>query len=189
LGVDPKKCDRKRIRNRKLCHSKLNQTAKYHNDQLTHKQQAKSSQPCFSRFAKKVNKNSLSEISETNTLKKISSTLTDDNFTEFLDKGTTDELNEIQYEKCPIQTMIKEDIFKKKLDTIIVSTGELIAEPQSLNCFISHRIDSTNTVRLILTVKKSQVILDSRAQKTTPKRPTPSERFEIFVNKVKRYVS
>ncbi|XP_065723463.1 uncharacterized protein [Drosophila suzukii] len=145
LGVDPKKCDRKRIRNRKLCHSKLNQTAKYHNDQLTHKQQAKSSQPCFSRFAKKVNKNSLSEISETNTLKKISSTLTDDNFTEFLDKGTTDELNEIQYEKCPIQTMIKEDIFKKKLDTIIVSTGELIAEPQSLNCFISHRIDSTNT--------------------------------------------
>ncbi|XP_037723195.1 uncharacterized protein LOC119555650 [Drosophila subpulchrella] len=145
LGVDPKKCDRKRIRNRKLCHSKLNQTAKYHNDQLTHKQQAKSSQPCFSRFAKKVNKNSLSEISETNTLKKISSTLTDDNFTEFLDKGTTDKLNENQYEKCPIQTTIKEDIFQKKLDTIIVSTGEFIAEPQSLSCFISHRIDGINT--------------------------------------------
>ncbi|XP_050742853.1 forkhead box protein J1-A isoform X6 [Drosophila biarmipes] len=36
------------------------------------------------------------------------------------------------------------------------------------------------------TVKRSQVIKDPRAQKTTPKKQTPSERFEIFVNKVKK---
>ncbi|XP_016950533.1 uncharacterized protein LOC108024896 isoform X5 [Drosophila biarmipes] len=142
LGVDPKKCDRKRVRNRKLCHTKLNHISKYHSEQLTHKQLAKSSQPCFSRFCKK---NSVSKISDTNASKNISATFTNDNFAEFLRKGTTDEVNEIQHEKHPMQTIIKDDIFQKKLNTIIVSAGEFMAEPQSLNCLVSHRIDSSNT--------------------------------------------
>ncbi|KAH8349023.1 hypothetical protein KR084_000231 [Drosophila pseudotakahashii] len=140
LGVDPKKSDRKRIRNRKLCHPKHNQSAKYHNDQL-----ARNSQPYFSRLAKKNKNKNVSEISEINHFKKISSTVTEANFTESLNNGTMAEVNEIQFEKCPLRTMIKDDILQKKLDTIVVSTGEFITEPQSLNCFISHRIDNTNT--------------------------------------------
>jgi len=38
------------------------------------------------------------------------------------------------------------------------------------------------------TDKISHIILEANAQKSITKRPTASERFEIFVNKIKRFV-
>ncbi|XP_016990343.1 forkhead transcription factor HCM1 isoform X2 [Drosophila rhopaloa] len=158
LGVDPKKCERKRIRNRKLSHAKLNQTAKYHyslttqnnaqpsvtkGEPLSEKEHVKLSQPYYSRLAKMARANNFSEISVANHLKKLSSTPTKVNF-----EDSIAEVNGIQFENCPLRTTINEDIFQKKyeLEKIKFSAGDLITEPQNLNCFISHKLDSTNTI-------------------------------------------
>ncbi|XP_017126024.1 uncharacterized protein LOC108145262 isoform X1 [Drosophila elegans] len=162
LGVDPKKCDKKRIRNRKLSQPKLNPTAKYqhaisphHNiqnistegEQLSNKQHVKLSQTYCSRIAKVAKANSQSEISVTSHLQIISSPFTEVKFDESLKKDTIAEVNEMQFDSCPLRAMLNEDIFQKKceLEKIKTGAGGFIKEPKNLNCFISSKLDSTST--------------------------------------------
>ncbi|XP_041674540.1 forkhead box protein O1 isoform X2 [Drosophila eugracilis] len=144
LGVDLKQCDRKRIRNRKLCHPKLNQTAKYRYDQLTYKHNETSSQPQYSRLPKITKKNTPLDISKTKNFKKIT-TFTEFNFLESINNGSTDHVNEVELEKRQSQTISKESISQKMLDldTLIIGPEEFIKAPQS---FTSHKVDNANMV-------------------------------------------
>ncbi|XP_017056752.1 forkhead box protein J1-B isoform X2 [Drosophila ficusphila] len=137
LGVDPKKCDKKRIRNRKLGHSKLNRSSKCHSntDQLSHKQ------PYLSRFGK-VDKQSM--IAE-NSLKN-SSTCTKIENGESQNKRTDHEKSKVHFEKLTPRIEEENVIKKVECDQVKKSPAEYISAAQSLNCFISHNVDSNNTI-------------------------------------------
>ncbi|EDV45270.1 forkhead transcription factor HCM1 [Drosophila erecta] len=139
LGVDPKKCERKRIRNRKICHSTQNLTAKYQPEHLTQIQQSKSAQQNHSRFVKKSKTNILPEKSETKS-PDVKLALT-------YNKRNVAGENDVQYEQRLLRTINKVDILKTKseLDTIISNTEQFSTDSQNLNCFLSHKVDTTNT--------------------------------------------
>ncbi|EDW53713.1 forkhead box protein J1-B [Drosophila sechellia] len=132
LGVDPKKCDRKRIRNRKILHPTENQTAKFQYEHLTEIQQANSARQNHAGFVQKSKTSSLPEKSEANIF----------NIVPHEEPNIADKNDE----QRQLRRINKEDILKKKseLDTIISSTESFLTEP-NLNCFFSNKTDTTNT--------------------------------------------
>ncbi|XP_039496353.1 uncharacterized protein LOC120454867 isoform X1 [Drosophila santomea] len=140
LGVDPKKCDRKRIRNRKISHPMQNQTARYHSEHLTQIQVPKSAQQNQSRLVKKLRTNSLPEKTEANIFKEKEAKL----FVPYNKRNVARE-NDVQYEQGRLRTINKEDILKKSELDIISCGDQFVTDSQTLNCFFSHKIDTTNT--------------------------------------------
>ncbi|KAH8418167.1 hypothetical protein KR009_007117, partial [Drosophila setifemur] len=156
LGVDPKKCDRKRIRNRKLCrpevhHTTGNQctpaTRPINKSILTIDKQLKndkdeSMDECKARFINMSYLNTLKKKSEHMNLKSSSLTLADD----FLPIDPTVQEKEFHFDI--LNSLGKKEISQKeyKLGKIIISGAEISDEAKELNCIIFDKIGSAPTI-------------------------------------------
>ncbi|XP_022217456.1 forkhead box protein K1 isoform X2 [Drosophila obscura] len=166
LGVDPKKCERKRIRNRKLSHKKINQTPKrswahWNNPhpniqsvsgeytQLEPIQHGESIQNTYRRSCKMPQPNALTEMKEPKNLGSSSFTLTEVGLS--LSTGPISHVDDMvttsfRSNMVPMTTIADEDICQQQfeLGTIIISTTEIIDESNGLNCLITDKLGSTS---------------------------------------------
>ncbi|EDW36516.1 GL18393 [Drosophila persimilis] len=131
LGVDPKKCDRKRIRNRKLSHRILNQTPKR---SWAH---WNTTNPNIQNAPKNHGSSSF--------------TLTELNLS--LSTGVSSQVNDIfttsfRSNMGPMTTIADEEIYQQQyeLGTIIISTTEIIDESNGLNCLITDKLGCTSMI-------------------------------------------
>ncbi|XP_017155587.1 forkhead box protein O isoform X1 [Drosophila miranda] len=168
LGVDPKKCDRKRIRNRKLSHKKLNQTPKRswahwnttnpniqnvsgEYNQLAPIQHVESIQNSYRRSSKMPQTNALVEMKGPKNHGSSSFTLTELGLS--LSTGVSSQVNDIfttsfRSNMGPMTTIADEEIYQQQyeLGTIIISTTEIIDESNGLNCLITDKLGCTSMI-------------------------------------------
>ncbi|SPP89066.1 uncharacterized protein LOC117590603 isoform X2 [Drosophila guanche] len=166
LGVDPKKCDRKRIRNRKLSHKILNQTPKrswahWNNahpniqsisgecNQLEPIQLGASNQNTYRRSYKMTKPNALAENKEPQKLGSTSCTMTEVGLSLSTCKSSqVDDMVTTSFRSNmdPMTTIADEEICQQQyeLGTIIISTTEIVDESNGLNCLITDQLGCTN---------------------------------------------